>query len=397
MDLYACGFNAHRQLGSNGSNGSPPVDRLRLQRVCGGSGTVRVLFAGWADTLLELDGTLRVFGFHCSTQSGAAVHCDVPASRFRSGFGDCTGLKGAVTDDGLVYILSTASGALTLGQHPGPINASQIAIAGNGRACALLGPRNAVDFPDLQDLLRVLAGPHSTTSSTTQTIDLPHHESATHLTATATSFALLAASGTIYTWSTDTRPSPLGRSPVPEPGAHPIDALGGIPIKKLAAAGWLAAAVSRDNELYIWGGSGGGQGGTRRIGDLKRSEGEHVALAKVGAVGAIGEEEDGISVVDVAVGDRHAVALGEDGTIFAVGEGANGQLSTGEVGFAEEWVECEFEGQKEQKRAIGVYCGPRNTFVLVSRPGGTEKRYTSPSSSSPALVNHNNNNNNNNN
>jgi alpha-tubulin suppressor-like RCC1 family protein len=224
------------------------------------------------------------------------------------------------------------------------------------------GPRNAVDSSDLQDLLRVLTGPLTTAPSTTQTIELPQHESATHLTATATSFALLTASGTIYTWSTDTRPSPLGRLPVPEPGAHPIDALGGIPVKKLAAAGWLAAAVSRDNELYIWGGSG--PGGTRKISDLKRSEGELVALAKVGAVR---EEEDGVSVVDVAVGDRHVVALGENGSVFAVGEGTNGQLGTGRVDFAEEWVECTFEGHDKPGKAVGVYCGPRNTFVLVSQ------------------------------
>ncbi|KAI9777107.1 MAG: hypothetical protein M1839_009063 [Geoglossum umbratile] len=316
----------------------------------------------------KLDGTFQVFGFHGSAAGRASIHCDVPASRFRSGFGDHTGLQGAVTDDGRVYTLSPTSGTLSFVEHPPPVRASQVAIAGNGRACALLDARNAVDFLNLQDLFHTLQTPRATPPSTAKAIKLPQHESAKHLTATATSFALLTTSGTIYTWSTDTRPSPLGRPPNSEPGAHPVDALGGVPIKKLASAGWLAAAVSRDNELYIWG--EGGPGNARKIGDLERSKGEFVALAKVGAMG---EEGDGVGVVDVAVGDRHIVALCEDGRIFAVGEGANGQLGTGEVAFAEEWVECGFEGPGKLGKATSVYCGPRNTFVLVSRPCGNEK------------------------
>ena len=65
MDLYACGFNAHRQLGSNGA---PSKDRLRLQRICGGSDTIRVLFAGWADTLCKLETTPRI---SCKVGGGA--------------------------------------------------------------------------------------------------------------------------------------------------------------------------------------------------------------------------------------------------------------------------------------------------------------------------------------
>ncbi|KAH0543933.1 hypothetical protein FGG08_001834 [Glutinoglossum americanum] len=323
MDLYACGFNAHRQLASNGS---PPGDRIRLQRICGGNYTVRVLFAGWADTLW---------------------------------FGDHTGLKGAVSDDDAVYALSPRSDSLSFVRLPSLSKVKQIVVAGNGRACALLNAREVVEFPLLQDLLQWL-----TTPSSVQSFELPPYETATHLTAAATSFGLLTTSGTIYTWSSDTRPSPLGRPPTPiEPGPLAVDALGGVPIKKLACAGWLAAAVSRDNELYIWG--GGGPGGTRKISDLEDVNGfESVALARVGATR---EGEDGVDVADVGVGDHHIVALSGEGRVFAVGEGTNGQLGAGEAEFSERWVECEFEGPEQRGRAVGVHCGPRNTFVLVER------------------------------
>jgi hypothetical protein len=81
---------------------------------------------------------LCVLGFHLSTRDRVAVCCEVPASRFHSGFGDHTGVKGAVTDDGVVYTLLPSDDALSFVEHPSPTKVKQIAIAGNGRACCLL-------------------------------------------------------------------------------------------------------------------------------------------------------------------------------------------------------------------------------------------------------------------
>jgi regulator of chromosome condensation len=89
-------------------------------------------------------------------------------------------------------------------------------------------------------------------------------------------------------------------------------------------------------------------------------------------VSATEEGEDGVDVVDVAVGDHHIAALSEDGRVFTVGEGTNGQLGTGTVEFAEEWVECEFEGLEQHGRPVGVHCGPRNTFVLAAQRRGSD-------------------------
>ncbi|KAI9870713.1 MAG: hypothetical protein M1830_003890 [Pleopsidium flavum] len=119
----------------------------------------------------------------------------------------------------------------------------------------------------------------------------------------------------------------------------------------------MTGAVSRDGDLYVWGGRSGSSSGSGegRISCLPSAEDE-VALVDI---------EGGVDVVDVGVGAGHILALTGDGRVFAVGLNRNGQLGIGEEsGFCEDWVEVPLEFG-ERKKVVGVECGYWSSFVLV--------------------------------
>lgn len=181
------------------------------------------------------------------------------------------------------------------------------------------------------------------------------------LLASSTSFTALHPSQ-ILTWGSPLH-SHLGRTPTSETPASmpgPVLALGGIPIRKVAARGWMTAALSRDHELYVWGGRAEERA---KIGPLRMRDGEEVALVDVGLSSAavidggcrgiegvdrvadleVGEEderevEEEEGILDVAVGESHIIVLTTTGRVSAVGEGKWGQLGTGRRKFEREWV-----------------------------------------------------------
>jgi alpha-tubulin suppressor-like RCC1 family protein len=79
------------------------------------------------------------------------------------------------------------------------------------------------------------------------------------------------------------------------------------------------------------------------------------------------EVDGGKDVVDVALGEAHAIALTTDGLVYVCGENRNGQLGLGrEVGRAESWTIVPFlvaDGYK----IVGVAAGPRASFILTAK------------------------------
>ncbi len=155
----------------------------------------------------------------------------------------------------------------------------------------------------------------------------------------------------------------LGRDPTAShsadsPSAIPF--LGGIPIGKIAAGGWIGAAVSQDRDLYLWGG---------RVGKDKRilalpepSDDETVRLVDI---------QGGVDILDVGVGSGHVIALTAKGEVWAVGDGECGQLGTGERRFEEDWVKVRGEWEGKGK-VVGLGCGVWCSWIVV------ETRTTSP-------------------
>lgn len=79
------------------------------------------------------------------------------------------------------------------------------------------------------------------------------------------------------------------------------------------------------------------------------------------------EIDDGKDVVDVALGEAHAIALTADGLIYVIGENNNGQLGIGKaIERAEEWVNVPFNAA-EGSKIVGVTAGPRASFILTAK------------------------------
>lgn len=117
------------------------------------------------------------------------------------------------------------------------------------------------------------------------------------------------------------------------------------PIKKISSGGYVTAALTEGNDLYVWGG---------RTGELKLLE------DLTGEPTPVDIEGD---IIDVAVGMNHILALTADYKLFVAGDGSNGQLGL-EVKKTKGWKEVVLPLQKNQ-RITRVYTGYKNSMVIV--------------------------------
>ncbi|KAI9860804.1 MAG: hypothetical protein M1830_006217, partial [Pleopsidium flavum] len=276
VELYACGFNAHNQLSFNtAAPEATPKDIHTLQKILGGT-SIRLLFAGWSTTVVDVDGTLRSHSGSLKLPAGST------ASGIDSVFGDHTGVLGALTVDGELLLCKDDDGdeigleCVDYGSSPDNASAkiAHLTIPGTGKVYISPFPS-----PSKSATSSIAQPPSTTTSSTapsaphllqthtslpdllqppkpatTQTHRLPHPP--TQLLSSASTFVALLPTGEIYTWG-DPRHQHLGRTPtLSTPAQEPghVTALGGIAIRKIASAGWMTGAVSRDGDLYVWGG-----------------------------------------------------------------------------------------------------------------------------------------------
>jgi hypothetical protein len=183
------------------------------------------------------------------------------------------------------------------------------------------------------------------------------------LTAGATSFALLTEEGEIYTWGDPRYSRCLARLPTSStPASTPslVDALGGIPISKIDAAGWVFGALSKEQDLYLWGVGRPGSDGDDGLRDLLGNGDEEVKLVEIEAVE---------SVIDFGIGDGFIVVLAEGGDVWVRGDNGNGQLGIGrEEKLIREWTKVE-RARIGVGNVVEVVVGDLCTFLLTSRRG----------------------------
>ncbi|KZF19936.1 RCC1/BLIP-II protein [Xylona heveae TC161] len=402
MELYACGFNAHNQLTFNETREADPKDIPQLRRLLSAE-YIDILFTGWSNLVLDVDHVLKLNGARLDGSSTSPNYSTIQNIQkenapekedVRTIFGDHTGVLGGLNRTGKILIFDPEHSTFKPHNPPGPAaSKTHLSIAGNGKVATCYeesysdpeapplssgygirkqsvshhrSTRTIIhEYLSLDDFLQH----HDLGQSGTEEIPaLAHKEFILHcsprqLVANQTAFTFLDDLGNVYTWG-DGRHNHLGReitsaTPASTPGF--VESLGGIPIRKVVSGGWVTAAVSRDRDLYLWGGR---PGEGQWIRELPHSparvdeEGveEDVALANV---------DGGVDIVDVAVGDGHVVVLTAEGKLFAAGRGGNGQLGCGGMEFAEAWREMQFEeGDASDKSIVGVFCGPWYTLVL---------------------------------
>jgi hypothetical protein len=116
----------------------------------------------------------------------------------------------------------------------------------------------------------------------------------------------------------------------------------------VSSGGYVSAAITVGNDLYIW----GGRPGQKKI--LEQLEGCPTPV-----------DLEGLDVLDVGVGNNHILALTVDHRLFVVGAGGNGQLGMGaEVKELGDWKEVVLPLQEGQQ-IVGVHAGYNNSFLMV--------------------------------
>lgn len=136
-------------------------------------------------------------------------------------------------------------------------------------------------------------------------------------------------------------------NPADKPGlVTALESLPTGPISKIAAGGYMLAALTAGNDLYLW----GGRPGRKTIPADVADEPEPFVI----------DEQD---IADVAVGESHLIVLTTEGRVFVVGENKNGQLGL-PVDSADSWSPVEL-GLQDNRTVVGVAAGPRSSFIIV--------------------------------
>ncbi|KAI9777308.1 MAG: hypothetical protein M1835_005266 [Candelina submexicana] len=370
-ELYACGFNGLNQLRIGPLPLEAPEDLHSFQKIVAGN-DIAVKYTGWS-TVCVIDGELIVRGPLCSSSlNGSTTSWDAALGLHQKDamafFGDHRGVLGLLANDGQIQATSGhRPKQLVINDSKSELNIRHIAIAGNEKVVACCSQKHSdhdlsptiLEFPSFQALLDWKVNPPNPSFS--QLLSPPDlaNVSIVTLLSNFTSFTLLTNSGNVYTWG-DPRHSSLGRNPTSSSAAtapHLVDFLGGIPIRKIASGGWITAALSYDNDLYLWGGRPGEKHRIKDLPDLPRKGNDEAEVKLV-------DIDGGVDIVDVGVGDGHIVVLCRDGRVFAVGRGESGQLGVGVRKFEEEWMEVRLN-LGERKRVVGVYGGAWSSFLLV--------------------------------
>lgn len=130
----------------------------------------------------------------------------------------------------------------------------------------------------------------------------------------------------------------------------------GEPIKRIAAGGYNAAALTESGALYIW--------GTLPT----KSQGLHHVFPDISRIPNYVEVDGDKDVKDIALGESHAIALTTDGCVYVVGANINGQLGLGlDISdTVDNWTRVDFPLPEGWEIAT-VAAGPRSSFIMTSK------------------------------
>lgn len=365
--LLAAGFNALHQLST-----SAPNFIRNLTPICEThASNFQVLFSGWTQTLIVADGGVLSLGFNSEKLQTSLTSTKLS---LKAAIGDHNGLQCILDTSGKAHIITASTGHWSerdtiasddnedesprIG-HIAHTTSKRVALTYQQTPTAQLC--HILEFKTYARFLAWYRKPSDEENYPDGHFMLPGRPK--QLVGNTGTFLLLMEGGEVYSWG-DARYLSLGRSVIPpstpatEPGI--IEALGGLKISKIAAGGWMCAALSEDGAAYIWGITSPGLNVKINPLSMEDREEDDVALVEIFDDG--GEPLD---VVDVGVGMDHFACVVEGERLFVVGEngagqlGLNGEREEREKG-CEEWMEVE-----DGRGAKEVWCGPQCTFVLV--------------------------------
>ncbi|RKF76327.1 putative serine threonine-protein kinase nek9 [Golovinomyces cichoracearum] len=174
----------------------------------------------------------------------------------------------------------------------------------------------------------------------------------THVVANQTSFTALSSTGEVWTWGDSRYSACLGREILCKSSAsipclvESLSYLPTGPIKKISSGGYMTAALTEGNDLYVWGGHPGQPG----ILDSLASDPMPINI-------------EGADIIDIAVGFDHILALTLERRLYTIGFGHHGQLGVNSKQQCQ-WKEVMLFPKKGQ-HIIKVYAGYKTSFVVT--------------------------------
>jgi len=168
----------------------------------------------------------------------------------------------------------------------------------------------------------------------------------------------LASDGTVYTWGFNAV-GQLGNGSVTDSN-FPVavdtsGVLSGKTITQVAAGYYHSIALASDGTVYTWGRNNFGQLGN----------GNNTNSNVPVAVNTSGELS-GKTIIKVASGGHHSIALSSDGTVYTWGYNYNGQLGNGSVTDSNFPVAVDTSGVLSGKTITQVAAGIEHTIALAS-------------------------------
>lgn len=348
MELHATGLNAWDQLNFDQSENSEPDDLSHFTRILSDD-NIQAVYPHLSYTLGKWinkspNPSTKLTSSQVHVASGPIAAGLVPP--------DHTPLTLLNDPSALSHLAQSANG-ITVGE-PSPSQPNRRPNTNWNRH----GSSNPLPLCPVNDAHAPLVQPNPNPAWLQLSQLLPHSIEITQLIAYDAGFAALTTSGEVYTWGDERYAACLARDDsthAQSPGlVSKLADLPTGPISKIAAGGYVLAALTAENDLYVWGHAGRAVAAGLSGGGIEITEDPTPVVI---------EDHD---IADVAVGEAHLVVLTTTGEVFVIGSNINGQLGLPGSKSVEKWTRVEpLCPDSSRKHVVAVAAGPRNTFLLV--------------------------------
>jgi alpha-tubulin suppressor-like RCC1 family protein len=329
--LLSWGYNNYGQLGNNSTTPCPAPVPMVTGDVLAGKVPIAFASGGSHNYALCADGTLAAWGYNNYGQLGnsGTTNSSVPVAVNQTGAlaGKLVVAVAAGTSHGLA--LCADGGLATWG--------------GNDTGQLGNGGTTSTNVPGWVNQAGVLAG---------KTVSAIAAGSAHNL--------VLCADGTLAAWGVN-HYGQLGNNSTTNSSVpvlvNQTGILAGKTITAISAGGYHNLALCSDGTIAAWGYSSAGQ-----LGNLSTTT--SIVPLRVNQTGMLA----GKTVVGVAAGNAHSLALCSDGSATAWGDNTNGQLGNGITTSSSVPVLVVNTSLQPGERFIAASCGDSHVVTLVASP-----------------------------
>ncbi|KAK9377464.1 regulator of chromosome condensation 1/beta-lactamase-inhibitor protein II [Lipomyces chichibuensis] len=344
------------------------ADEVLIQPRCIAQGefVVEVLWVGWSETLLRIDGRVELRGFSAhDTETTKILQLSIGATVV-TGFG-WADLLGVVDSNGQIWRFTPGAGTTCILYVDKDLSSAfdntvqRVAVTGTEHVAVLHDYGTAITtFSSLPDFYAYSETKEKECrAASRKQLGNHQHLQFTCMRAGEAHFVALDSGGQVYTWGANLHGELLQpRGSIVRPRIVP--ALEGIPMRDVATNGFVTACLSQDTkDVYIWGWTPD----TRIIG--LPDAGDDVA----GIIDQFGENED-IVIESVAVGNGFIVLASSNSiTCELCVWFAGGSDLTNMFGLprSEKLVKVngEWSGKRRDEYGVMVSCGTGCIFVSV--------------------------------